>query len=249
MRLADPPGRVHDDEGETAIVGSGFRNAGGVTAAGGYDATRLGLPEHLSWEELQKLPGDVAADIELWDREVIWNWRGPLEHQRFAVRMRNALEAAARRAMQGGDGGERRCWQVEVETNVFFAPDKSSFLTPDFLVRRCLPRGADTFAHDVVLAGEVLSGSDTPKRRAWKADRYAEAGIPWYWEIELDAADSWDISAVRAYERTAAPVADLVVKPLRPALYVPVGEWEPAGPGIAFPEPFGLDITWDDLAF
>ncbi|MFI0941138.1 Uma2 family endonuclease [Streptomyces sp. NPDC021020] len=196
----------------------------------------------MSWDELGKLPGDVAAHVELWDRKVIRSEPGPLEHQRFAVRMRNALEAAARRA-------EGRCWQVEVETNVFFAPDKSSFLTPDFLVRRCLPRGADTFADDVVLAGEVLSGSDTPKRRAWKADRYAEAGIPWYWEVELDAADTWDIAAVRAYERTTSPVADLVVKPLRPARYVPVGEWEPGGPGIVFPEPFSVDVTWDDLAF
>ncbi|MGW5349389.1 Uma2 family endonuclease [Streptomyces sp. NPDC004031] len=215
----------------------------------GSDAAKLGLPERLSWEDLQKLPGDVAADVELWDRKVIWNRRGPLEHQQFAVRMRNALEDAARRAMRGGGNGEGRCWQVGVETNVFFAADKSSFLTPDFLVRRCLPRGSDTFASDVVLAGEVLSGSDTPKRRAWKADRYAEAGIPWYWEVELDADGTWDISAVRAYERTSAPVADLVVKPLRPALYVPVGEWEPTGPGIVFPEPFTLDVTWDDLAF
>lgn len=39
---------------------------------------------------------------------------------------------------------------------------------------------------DVVLVGEVLSGSDTPKRREWKKARYAEAGIPWYWEVELD---------------------------------------------------------------
>jgi Uma2 family endonuclease len=221
-------------------------------SVGGPDASRLGLPEYLSWEDVQRLPDDLAADIELWDRKVIWNRRGPLEHQRYAVRMRNALEAHARRAMQdpsdSGDG-EGGCWQVEVETNVFFTPDKSSFLTPDFLVRRCLPRGADTFARDVVLAGEVLSGSDTPKRRAWKMDRYAEAGIPWYWEVELDADDTWDITAVRAYERSAAPVADLVVKPLRPALYVPVGEWEPAGPGIVFPEPFPLDVTWDDLAF
>lgn len=227
-------------------------------SAGGPDATHLGLPEYLSWEDVQRLPEDLAAGIELWDRKVIWNRRGPLEHQRFAVRMRNALETHARQAMRGepgsggGDGGgdgDGGCWQVEVETNVFFTADKSSFLTPDFLVRRCLPRGSDTFARDVVLAGEVLSGSDTPKRRAWKMDRYAEAGIPWYWEVELDADGSWDVAAVRAYERSAAPVADLVVKPLRPALYIAVGEWEPAGPGIDFPEPFRLDITWDDLAF
>jgi hypothetical protein len=113
--------------------------------------------------------------------------------------MRNALEAAARRAVAEPAGpGVEGCWQVGVETNVFFHPDKGSFLTPDFLVRRCLARGADTFAEDVALVGEVLSGSDTPKRRDWKMDRYAEAGIPWYWEVELDSAATWDIAAVRA---------------------------------------------------
>ncbi|GAA2044439.1 hypothetical protein GCM10009839_55080 [Catenulispora yoronensis] len=61
--------------------------------------------------------------------------------------------------------GKSPTWQVEVRTDVFFAADKSSFLTPDFLIRRRLPRGADTTAADVVLVGEVLSGSDTPKRR------------------------------------------------------------------------------------
>ncbi|MCK1794986.1 Uma2 family endonuclease [Streptomyces sp. XM4193] len=204
----------------------------------------------MSWEELQQLPDDVAEGIELWRGNVVWNRRGPLEHQRFAVRMRNALEAAARRAMkEETNGREQRCWQVEVETNVFFTPEKSSFLTPDFLVRRCLPRGADTFAADTVLVGEVLSGSDTPKRRQWKMDRYAEAGIPWYWEIELDSGGTWDVAAVRAYELFTIDRSVLAVKPLRPSAYVAVGEWEPNGLSIEFPEPFALSVSWDDLAF
>lgn len=215
------------------------------------DASGVELPEFLSWDQLQRLPEDIAAEIELWDRRVVWNRRGPLEHQQFAVRMRNALESHARRAMRGrsGDGDQPPCWQVGVETNVFFSDDKSSYLTPDFLVRRCLPRGADTAAADVVVVGEVLSGSDTPKRRVWKMDRYAEASIPWYWEIELDTDASWDISVVRAYELAHVPATGLTVKPLRPAVYIPVGEWEPEGPGIDFPEPFPLEISWDDLAF
>ncbi|GAB3657183.1 hypothetical protein GCM10027589_17070 [Actinocorallia lasiicapitis] len=215
------------------------------------DALGIEVPEFLSWDELQLLPEDVAAEIELWNRRVVWNRRGPLEHQQFAVRMRNALESHARRAMsaRGEDDDQPPCWQIGVETNVFFSDDKSSYLTPDFLVRRCLPRGADTVAADVVVAGEVLSGSDTPKRRAWKMDRYAEASIPWYWEIELDSNASWDISVVRAYELAHVPDAGLTVKPLRPAVYILVGEWEPDGPGITFPEPFSLEISWDDLAF
>jgi len=43
------------------------------------------------------------------------------------------------------------------------------------------------------------------------------------------------------------PAAGLIVKPLRSARYAPVGEWEPTGPDIAFPEPCALHITWNDL--
>ena len=209
-----------------------------------------GIPEFLDWDRLQQLPGEMAAEIELWDRKVLWNRRGPLEHQQFTVRMRNALEASARHAMSGTDGdGGQKCWQVGVETNVFFAADKSSFLTPDFLVRRCLQRGADTSVGDVVVAGEVLSGSDTPMRRAWKMNRYAEAGIPWYWEVELDSSKTWDVAEVRAYELVTIPAQGLAVKPLRPSVYVEVGQWEPGDAGIEFPEPFAIRISWDDLAF
>jgi len=164
-------------------------------SAGALEGLGSQVSEFMTWHDLQRLPDDIAAEIELWDRRVVWNRRGPLEHQRFAVRMRNALESNTRRAMRdrSSEPGESPCWQVEVGANVFFATDKSSFLTPDFLVRRCLPRGADTTAADVLLVGEVLCGSDTPKRWEWKKDRYAEAGIPWYWEIELDSGVSWDI--------------------------------------------------------
>ncbi|MEU2761943.1 Uma2 family endonuclease [Streptomyces sp. NPDC007094] len=218
-----------------------------ASAAGGSE---FHLPETLSWEELQQLPDTIAEGVELWQGKAVWNRRGPLEHQQFAVRMRNALEAAARRAMREEPGGsDQRRWQVGVETNVFFTSDKSSFLTPDFLVRRCLPRGADTFATDTVLVGEVLSGSDTARRRQWTMDRYAEAAIPWYWEIELDSGATWDVTSVRAYERVMIDRSGLAVKPLRPSAYVAVGEWEPDGLGSEFPEPFTLSVTWEDLAF
>ncbi|WP_327662622.1 MULTISPECIES: Uma2 family endonuclease [unclassified Streptomyces] len=215
-----------------------------------HEASGFDLPETMTWEELQELPDEVAGEIELWQGRVVWNRRGPREHQRFAVRMRNALEAHARTAMREETGNEGRlCWEVEVETNVFFAPDKSSFLTPDFLICRCLPRGADIFTDDTVLVGEVLSGSDTEKRRQWKMDRYAEAGIPWYWEIELDTGGTWDVTAVRAYELFTVDQSGHTVKPLRPTAYVRVGEWEPGDLGIEFPEPFAMSIGWEDLAF
>lgn len=212
------------------------------------EASDFGVPEYLSWDELQQLPDEVAGEIELWERRVIWNRRAPFEHQRFTRRLCNALESNAHRAMpDSAADDEQQCWQVEAEINVFFADDKSSFLTPDFLVRRCLPRGADTSAADVALVGEVLSASDIPKRREWKKERYAAAGIPYYWEVELDAG--WDISAVRAYELALVQTTGLAIKPLRPAVYVPVGEWEPRDIGIDIAAPFYIHIPWEELAF
>jgi hypothetical protein len=38
------------------------------------------------------------------------------------------------------------------------------------------------------------------------------------------------------------------VKPLRSAVYLLVGEWEPDAAGIDFPEPFGISIRWAELA-
>lgn len=214
------------------------------------------VPEHLTWAELQQLPEEVADGIELWEGRVVWRWgspqarRPPLEQQQYMRRLANAMEACAGQAMRKGLTGEGNppCWQVGIETNVFPAPDKNTYLTPDFLVRRCQPRGADTFAADTVLVGEVLSGSDTPKRREWKMQRYAEAGIPWYWEVELDD-QTRDISAVRAYELVTIPADGLEVKPLRPVVYILAGEWEPGDDGIDFPKPFAMRIAWEDLAF
>ena len=39
---------------------------------------RPDLPEFMTWEELEKLPADLAARIELWDGRVVWVRRGPM---------------------------------------------------------------------------------------------------------------------------------------------------------------------------
>lgn len=218
-------------------------------SASAIEASDFTVPEYMTWEELGQLPEEIAQNIELWERKVIWNRRGPMEHQQFTVRMRNAIEANARRAMQQpADNGKTPCWEVGLEENVFFAKDKNSFLTPDFMVRRCLPPKSHTTAADVVLVGEVLSGSDSPTRRQWKMDRYAAAGIPWYWEVEIDA-DARVITMVRAYELFTVSATGLPVKLLRPAMYGVAGEWEPRDVAIQFPEPFSIYISWEDLAF
>lgn len=209
---------------------------------------RPDLPEHMTWEELEQLPAEIAEQIELWEGRVVWVRRGPREHQRFMRRMTNALERCSRNA---GSERPRQCWEVEFETNIFFGHSgRSDFVTPDFMVYRCLPPGHDVRSGDVVLAGEVLSPSNTRTDVEAKKARYASAGIHWYWEIELVREES-AVAAVRAYILQTSPgrLAE-GVRPLRPANYLLADEWAAADTeGIRIDHPFPILIPWEELAF
>lgn len=203
------------------------------------------LPARMTWQELAALPEDLARHIELHDGRVVLVRTGPPRHQRFYRRLANALEQRARTAMREQPD---HCWQVDVETNVFFNGDKSDFRTPDFLVYRCQDSGEnDIHAHDVILAGEVLSPANSHDAIEAKKAKYASAGIPWYWEADLDG-DA--IVAVRAYAlELSANLPDGVVA-LRPRNYILVGEWTPTDAhGITADHPFPIEIDWDSLAF
>ena len=210
---------------------------------------RPDLPEYMTWEELRELPEEIAEQVELWDGRVVWMRRGPAEHQTFTNRIWAALERCVR--ADRSDNPER-CLRVTTETNVFLSADgKNDFLTPDFLVHRCLDKPyQDLRAADVVLVGEVLSPGNSPTDVEAKRMRYASAGIPWYWEAALDRSAS-AIASIRAYglESTPGPLPD-GVPPLRQANYLLVGEWTPAdGAGIGIRAPFPIVIDWADLAY
>ncbi|MGS2805772.1 Uma2 family endonuclease [Nocardia sp. MW-W600-9] len=209
---------------------------------------RPDLPESMTWEELAKLPEEVAAQIELWNGRVVWTRRGPGEHQ-----LATLLLAQEIRRCSSDDrlSHPERCWRGNLETNVFFGTTgKSDFVTPDFLVHRCLPAGSDVRAADTVLVGEVLSPSNTPSEMEAKKARYAGAGIPSYWEVEL-TQDLTGIGALRVYileiGHGELPPG---VRPLRPANYLLAGEWNPtSAAGVSFPYPFSIEIPWSALAF
>lgn len=210
---------------------------------------RPDLPEYMTWEELEQLPEEIADQIELWDGRVVWVRRGPAEHQAFTRRVTNAFERCARKSMSGRPD---TCWRVESETNVFLAVNgKSDFLTPDFLVYRCLPSPyQDVRATDTVLVGEVLSPSNTQSDMEAKKGRYATAGIPWYWEVTL-ARENSAIATVRAYaletEHGKLPAG---VRPLRSANYLLAGEWTTsAEEGIRFDFPFQISVPWSELEY
>lgn len=210
---------------------------------------RPDLPEYMTWEELEQLPEEIADQIELWDGRVVWVRRGPAEHQAFTRRVTNAFERCARKSMSDQPDD---CWRVESETNVFLgASGKTDFLTPDFLVYRCLPSPyQDVRATDTVLVGEVLSPSNTQSDMEAKKGRYATAGIPWYWEVTL-ARENSAIATVRAYaletEHGKLPAG---VRPLRSANYLLAGEWTTsAEEGIRFDFPFAISVPWSELEY
>ncbi|WP_245713963.1 Uma2 family endonuclease [Nocardia vaccinii] len=226
---------------------------------------RPDLPSTMTWEELELLPEEIAGQIELWEGRVVWARRGPAEHRDCTVEFRNALRRCAR-----ADMAERpdRCWRVSVETNIFLGDTgKSDFLTPDFLVYGCLQeRYQDIRASDVQLVGEVLSPSNTPRDVEMKKTRYANAGIPWYWEVLLGRGEH-PTTTVRAFGlETGHGRLPEDVTPLRRANYIIAGEWMSGPPetedledgldpgefdsdGITFDFPFPIRIPWSELEY
>ncbi|MEV0293672.1 Uma2 family endonuclease [Nocardia sp. NPDC050710] len=210
---------------------------------------RPDLPEYMTWEELERLPEEIASQIELWDGRVVWVRRGPFEHQEYTGLLWNSLRRCARQVMSGQP---QRCWRVAIETNVFFgSTGKSDFVTPDFSIFRCLESDyQDVRAADVLLAGEVLSPSNTQADIEAKKVRYARAGIHWYWEVRL-ARDPRGIEVVRAYALEIGP-AELIdgVQPLYPTNYILAAEWKPSTTeGIEIEFPFPIRIPWSELDY
>src|SRR5437879_5243642 len=91
------------------------------------------LPETMTWEELEALPEEIAQYIELHDGRPVWiadeviAKHGPSEHQTYMRRFTHTLEIATRRIMAESLGP---CWRAGLETNIFFNPGRSSFVTP-----------------------------------------------------------------------------------------------------------------------
>lgn len=100
-----------------------------------------GVPEHMTWEELDALPEELARQIELHSGRVVFVRVGPPRHQRFYRRLAHAFEQCARADSRAESGN---CSEVDVETDVFFNGDKSDFRTPDFMVYRCQDSGGTT---------------------------------------------------------------------------------------------------------
>ncbi|GAB2676502.1 Uma2 family endonuclease [Nocardia goodfellowii] len=211
---------------------------------------RPDLPEYMTWEELATLPDHIARQIELWEGRVVWVRTGTPEHQQFRNRLWSALDRGARKHRATAP---EQCWIANSETNVFLdRTHRNDFVTPDFVVYRCLPKEYE-YVHfdDVVLVGEVLSPSNTESDIREKKARYADAGISMYWEVALAreprSIARITISALLRYTEELFPG----ITPLKPVHYVEIAQWTPADDpdGVHISVPFPIHIPWAELAF
>ncbi|GAB2669419.1 Uma2 family endonuclease [Nocardia goodfellowii] len=211
---------------------------------------RPDLPEYMTWEELERLPDEIAGQIELWEGRVVWLRRGPAEHQAFTFGLTAGLKRCARTS---STGQPEQCWRADFETNVFFGlTGKSDYVTPDFVVYRCLDSPyQDLRAVDVLLVGEVLSPSNKQTDIDAKKAKYGKAGIPWYWEVDLQPQQS-AIATIRAFalEKSSPDLLPAGVRTLYPANYALVDKWTPtSSDAIEINSPFPIHIPWTDLEF
>ncbi|PSR66849.1 Uma2 family endonuclease [Nocardia sp. MDA0666] len=211
-------------------------------------ARRPKLPEHLTWDELSALPDEIVERIELWDGRVVWTPHCPSEHHEFTNLLWNRL----RTCVKALEADPEQCWRVSTGTSVFFGCiGMSDFVTPDFMIYRCLPEPYQYVRSDrVVLVGEVLTPSNSDADTEAKKARYARAGIPWYWEVTL-ATHRSEIAHIHAY--TLIPEVkppDPGIPVLHRANYVLAGAWFPADAGAAtINHPFPISIPWSELEF
>ncbi|MGV9409048.1 Uma2 family endonuclease [Nocardia sp. NPDC003693] len=207
------------------------------------------LSEYMTWEELARLPKEIAGEIELWEGRVVWLPREPPEHQTFTSLFFTGMDRCLREFMPVGSTRLRR---AAIESTVFLGESgRSDFLTPDFLVHRRLEAPyQDIRAADVFLVGEVLSPFGSRSTVESKKYRYASAGIPWYWEVQL-ATEASAVARVRAFGLQTAPaVLPEGVRPLHTSNYILAAEWFPADTdGIDFDFPFPIHIPWSELEY
>lgn len=208
--------------------------------------SRSDIPDRMTWEELELLPQEIARQIELHDGRVVWARMPKPRHQRFSRRVGNVLERNAQAAIRTGEPSG--CWQADMECNVFFNHGKNDFRTPDFVVYHCLDEiDDDIAAHDVVIAGEILSPSNDEEDIENKKAKYAEAGIPWYWQVTLVAGD---IAVLRVYALEESTNLPDGIVPLRQRNFIQTHEFVALeDQKIHLDLPFPIDIDWAELRF
>ncbi|WP_433173989.1 Uma2 family endonuclease [Actinoallomurus sp. CA-150999] len=178
-------------------------------------------PDHYrtSWtiEEVLALP-DNGMRHELLEGRLVVSPVPPPTHQNAGQRLIRLLYAAV--SVE---------YEVTPETNVRVGPD---LFIPDVIVAKsealCVLERQYVDPKDILLVAETLSPGNTGFERAWKPQRYADGGIPYYLELELHG-----IPRVRVYK-------------LRGTGYVEMADAH-AGETLKLAEPFELSFDPAEL--
>jgi Uma2 family endonuclease len=168
-------------------------------------------------DEVAVMPEDGMRH-ELVEGKLVTSPVPPPPHQTAGHRLIRILEAAAPVEFEGSQ-----------ETNIRIGAD---MFIPDVMVARseslCAPGSLYVDPKDVILVAETLSPGNSKFERAWKPQRYAEGGIPFYMEIEL------------------ATMPRITVYELRGAENVRIADAR-AGETLKLSEPFELSFDPGDL--
>jgi Uma2 family endonuclease len=126
-------------------------------------------------EEYESWSAEQCAGIEIVDGMVVVSPSASKRHNRLARVLANALDTAA-----GPD------WNADTDFDVRLQDVPLTNRRPDVVVYR-----ADTIditptrPEHVLLAAEIVSPGSETTDRVVKLDQYANAGIPFYWRVEL----------------------------------------------------------------
>ncbi len=149
-------------------------------------------PDHLlTLDEWDALPADNSRQYELAEGVLVVSPRPVLLHQRAVWRLAAQLEPQL-------PGGWMAVTDAEVTIDSRHPP---TVRVPDVLVLPTTAIGSQRArcdANELSLAVEILSEGSVRTDRVTKLHEYAEAGIPNYWIIDLDAPVS--LAAYRLHD-------------------------------------------------
>ncbi|MCO5993538.1 Uma2 family endonuclease [Actinoallomurus rhizosphaericola] len=155
-------------------------------------------PDHYrtSWtiEEVLALPENGMRQ-ELIEGRLVVSPVPPKPHQWAAKQLERLFDAAA----PPGTAANR-------EVNLQLGAD---LLIPDVMVASVAALsddGSSMNAADVTMVAEILSPGNTAFGRAWKSQRYAEGGVPFFMEVELSGIVQVTVAELRG--RGYAKIAD-----------------------------------------
>jgi Uma2 family endonuclease len=140
-------------------------------------------------DEVAVMPEDGSRH-ELVEGRLVVSPVPPPPHQNVGKRLIWILEAAAPIEFEGSP-----------ETNIRIGAD---MFIPDVMVARSkslrAPGSLYVDPKDVILVAEIISPGNSKFERAWKPQRYADGGIPFYMEIELPTMPRIIVYALRGKE-------------------------------------------------